>query len=304
MEAGEAALAILRKLVAEHPESFAYAIQLCLALEEIGLKGVAAAKWELAIRGFEGARQMLKLQAEKWGKMVSRAATIQESLANADYNLWCAYDSDPPRYAGPLRELTRELFEICEKLSLLQLPSWNLRIAHAQACLTQAGYRQDDGLPPDLGLLLKAEGLWEGIHREGPTHLETRRDLVIVRRAIALALEERGQIDEAVERRRRSLTTARGYPELFFELAAGYAKGAALVGRVPTKLDAGQLESRRARLTAEAIAMLRESAADGFHDARRLRTEPALEPFQSLPEVALMVLDLEFPADPFAAALR
>jgi tetratricopeptide (TPR) repeat protein len=304
MEAGEAALAILRKLVAEHPESFAYAIQLCLALEEIGLKGVAAAKWELAIRGFEGARQMLKLQAEKWGKMVSRAATIQESLANADYNLWCAYDSDPPRYAGPLRELTRELFEICEKLSLLQLPSWNLRIAHAQACLTQAGYRQDDGLPPDLGLLLKAERLWEGIHREGPTHLETRRDLVIVRRAIALALEERGQIDEAVERRRRSLTTARGYPELFFELAAGYAKGAALVGRVPTKLDAGQLESRRARLTAEAIAMLRESAADGFHDARRLRTEPALEPFQSLPEVALMVLDLEFPADPFAAALR
>ena len=193
IEAGEQALAILQKLVAEHPDNFSYAVQLSLALEEIGLKGVAAAKWELAIRSFESARQVLKQQAARWEKVVSREATIQQSLANADYNLWCAYDSDPPRYARPLRELVRELFEICEKLSILQVPSWNLRIAHAQACVAQAGYRQDDGLPLDLGLLKKAERLWEGLHREGPTHLETRRDLVFVRRAIAARSRSAGR---------------------------------------------------------------------------------------------------------------
>jgi tetratricopeptide (TPR) repeat protein len=302
MDAGQQSLAILRKLVEEHPDNFAYATQLYLALEELGLRGFAASKWELAIDNFESARLALKLQANRWGKIVSRMVSIQTSLADNDYNLFYAYDSDPPRYAGPMREISRELFEICEKLSLLQPPSWNLRIAHAQSCLNQADFQQDDGGPLDLDLLKKAEKLWEGIHREGPTHKETRRDLVIVRRRIAEALEERGQLDLARDRRRQSLETARGYPDVFFDLAIGYASGAGLVGRVPTRLDARQLEDRRARLRAEAIAMLREATADGFHDGLRLRNEPELESLRSLPEFQTMVLDLEFPPDPFASS--
>ncbi len=299
MHAGERAVAILEKLVAEHPDSPVYAAQLSLAHEEIGLKGVAAGKWELAIGAFERGRQTLKRQAERWARMVSRVATIWESLAITDYNLWCACESDPARYASQMREISRELFEVCEKLSVVAEPSWNVRIAHAQSCLTRAGYEEDDGNSLDLDLLQKAERLWEGIHREGPTYLEARRDLVIVRRRIAEALEERGRDEEARQWQVRSLTTARGYPEVWIELATGYARGAGLVGRVPTKLGSQQIEGRRAHLASEAIAMLREAAADGFRDARRVRNEPAFERLRSRMDFQTLLMDLEFPADPF-----
>jgi eukaryotic-like serine/threonine-protein kinase len=301
LEAGQQALKIFRKLAADHPDIFDYTYHLCITLDELGSKGIAAANWDLAIANLESARSTLKTQAQRWGRVVSRMAMIQESLARADYNLRIAYGSDPVRFAGPVRELSHELFEICEKLSLVQTLSWNLRIALAESCLSQAGYRQDDGLALDLDLLQKAEGLWEGIHRVSQGDVETRSAQVTVRRKIAEAHEAGGRNGEAARWRRRSIETAGGDPDLIYELAVGYARGAGLVGRVPTKLDARQLELRRARLTAEALAMLAESAAAGFHDPRRLRNEPAFETLRSLPEFRVILLDLEFPADPFAA---
>ena len=122
MEAGHEALAVFQKLVAEHADSFEYAYQLYLAQSEIGMKGAGAANWELAIRSFESARHALKVQAATWGKLVSRMARIQEALVETDYNLFFAYDSDPVQFAGPMREILRELFDVCEKLSVLQAP--------------------------------------------------------------------------------------------------------------------------------------------------------------------------------------
>jgi hypothetical protein len=46
--------------------------------------------------------------------------------------------------------------------------------------------------------------------------------------------------------------------------------------------------------------MLRESVADGFKDAKRLRDEPAFAPIRSTPEFQRIVSDVEFPRDPFA----
>ena len=80
----------------------------------------------------------------------------------------------------------------------------------------------------------------------------------------------------------------------------GYAKEAGLVGRLPTTLDARQLQSRRLRMRAEAIMMLRESVADGFHDASRLANERLFEPLKGIPEFEQIILDLGFPANPFA----
>lgn len=267
-------------------------------------RALAAGKWDLAIRSLENARSTLRDQAARSRKMVSRMATIQDLLGQSDSNLRIAYESDPVRYADRLRALSHEMFEICEKLSLIQPMSYNLRIVHAQSCLTEAEYRDEDGLGLDLDLLQKSERLWKAIFEEGPDNSSTRAALVIVRRKIAGAYEALGQNAEAASRRRESLAAARGYPDLLYELAVGHATGAGLIGRIPMKLDPQQRESRRALLTADAFAMLRAALADGFHDAVRLRKEQAFEPFRALPEFREILLDAQFPADPFAISGR
>jgi hypothetical protein len=286
--------------VEQHPEVFEYGQLLALVWEEIGLRAVDHHDSKLAIQSLENARRVHSGLTARWTKVISRTAVIKEGLARVDYNLAEAYGSDPVRNAVPLREVWREAFGICDTLSRMQPLSWNLNIVHAQSCLSVAGYEEDDGRGLDLDLLRKAEHIWEGIHRDSPTYASTRKDLVVVRRKIAEALEARGQVAEAAEQRRQSLNTVRGYPNLFYDLAVQYATDAELAGRIETKLDARQLASRRERLLGETIVMLRESVADGFRDARRLRTEPALEPLRSRPEWKMILRDIEFPANPFA----
>jgi tetratricopeptide (TPR) repeat protein len=304
MEAAQKALGILERLIAANADSFDYAQQLYLVQAEIGVKGVAAQKWDLAIRSLESARSNLKDQAGRWGKMVSRMATIQDLLGMTDFNLRIAYQSDPVRYAEQLRALAREMFEICEKLSLIQPLSYNLRIVHAQSCLTEAEYRDTEGLGLDLDLLRKSARLWTELYGPEPSDVSNRGVLVILQRKIADALEASGQAAEAASRRRESLVLAKGHPDLLYELAVGYASDAGIIARIPTKLDVKQVECRREMLIAEACAMLRAAIAEGFHDAIRARKEPAFEPLRALPEFRAVLLDLELPADPFAKSVR
>jgi hypothetical protein len=48
------------------------------------------------------------------------------------------------------------------------------------------------------------------------------------------------------------------------------------------------------------IAILRREAAEGYRDVDLMRTEAGLEPLRDRPDFQLLLLDLAFPADPFA----
>ena len=86
-----------------------------------------------------------------------------------------------------------------------------------------------------------------------------------------------------------------------YALALEYAENARLTGKLPTRLNAGQLHERRRRFVAGAVAMLRLAAADGFKDAGRVRRESTFQSILSDPEFAAVLADLEFPAQPFSA---
>ena len=190
---------------------------------------------------------------------------------------------------------------ICHKLALVQQPlSWNLRIAQALTAFALADYQAEDGLRPDLELILKAEQTWEGILGRSPTNDMARTNLVVVRRRLAAELADRGRSGEASRWRSRALETVRGNPELSYAVALHYARKAGLTGSYPTRLSEGQRAARRRWFAAGAVAMLRQALADGFHDAGELRGESLFDPLRSDPGFRTLLADLEFPAEPFA----
>ena len=74
----------------------------------------------------------------------------------------------------------------------------------------------------------------------------------------------------------------------------------ALIDRVPGKVAPRVREDRRRGIVMDIIAMLREAVADGFKDAKALGTEPTLSPLRGTREFQAILLDVEFPRDPFA----
>ena len=300
LAAGRQAESIFQTLVRDHPDHFEYAWQLSLAQEELGLHLGFAERWPETIRSREAVRRTLQDMVARHGKLVSRMARIQDRIAAADINLRLAYDSDPRKYARARRELAAEAYEICDKLSLVQPLSWNLQVAHALASFALADYQAEDGVQPDLERILKAERLWAGILHQSPTNGMAQANLVIVRRRLAEELRARGRGEEAARWERCSLDPARGNPELLYEVALNSARDAGLVGHSPTKLNDQQLDQRRRRFAAGAVALLRQAVADGFHDAARLRNESLFEPLRTDPGFRAILADLDFPVEPFA----
>ena len=201
---------------------------------------------------------------------------------------------------GPRREIVTEKYQICDKLSLVQRLSPGLRKAYATACLDMADLQQEDAEKPDLELLFKAVRLWEEIAREEPTSTDGWGMLIIAQRGLADELDARGRHDEALHWRGQSLTIARGNPDLLYQLATVYALNARMMGKWPTKLSPAQLATWRRRYEEETTAMLREAVATGFRDAKRLRDDQEFASFRSDPAFQAIILDLEFPTDPFA----
>ncbi len=301
LAAGHQAETTFQTLVRDHPDEFEYAWQLSLAQEELGLQLGFAGRWREAVPWREAVCQTLQQMGARHGNLVSRMARIQERIAAANSNLVEAYRAlDPAKYTPAIRRLTAEAHEICDKLSLVQPLPWNLRIVRALALYNLAEFQAEDGLRPDLERQFEAERLWKGLLQQAPTYPLARANLAIVRRRIAQELSARGRPDDAVPWDRGSLETVRGDPDLLYEVALIYAQDAGRVGQYPTKLDARQLRERRRRFAADAVAMLRQAVADGFHDAARFKSESLFDPIRSDPDFRATVADLEFPADPFA----
>jgi hypothetical protein len=51
--------------------------------------------------------------------------------------------------------------------------------------------------------------------------------------------------------------------------------------------------------TGRAMELLRQAVDRGFREVGTMRTEPGLDPLRDREDFRLLMLDLEFPADPF-----
>ena len=305
VEYGNQAISHFQAIVARNPDNYQYGWDLHIAHRELGDLCIDPEQGNdliAAIPYYNRSRETLKAMAVRQSKLVSRVAAIQTALAILDYNMQLAFNADLPRlFAGPRRAIISEIHEICDKLSLVQPLSADLLKIHAHTCLEMADYQSLDGERPDIALCLRAEQLWDRLYREDPRGVERPGMLVIARRNLADAFEERGQAADASRWRSRSLESARGNAELFYILAANaYAFSVTTFAQIPSTLGRDQLEKQRRHNIAEGVEMIRQAVASGFRDVDRLRNDPQLAPLRGSPEFQTLILDLQFPADAFA----
>jgi tetratricopeptide (TPR) repeat protein len=136
-----------------------------------------------------------------------------------------------------------------------------------------------------------------------PNVPDYRRGLAEVFGALGGLERRRGRLDEAA----RSLRLAREAadtitdprPGDLYTFAYVDAQSAALVGRGRAKLTLAE-ESERQSLTDRAMATLRRAVKAGFGERKQLEQDVDLDPIRSRADFQALLLDLAFPADPFA----
>jgi serine/threonine-protein kinase len=160
-----------------------------------------------------------------------------------------------------------------------------------------------------LGRPSEAEGLYdreiavrEPLFRENPTDLDQRYRLVRAIRRRGLARRDLNDFAGAAADTRRALSLCDGLRPLsgrdLFETACCHAALAGPAGRAALGVSADEAEIEAAR----AMESLVRAVAAGYRNANEIRIESALEPLRSRDDFRILILELAFPAEPFARA--
>jgi tetratricopeptide (TPR) repeat protein len=110
-----------------------------------------------------------------------------------------------------------------------------------------------------------------------------------------------GRTAEAVASLRRAVANwmrlSSRTPRDLYNLSCSHAKLADLAAEPGSGMTAaeGQAESDRA------MEWLRQAVAAGYRKLSIMRTDTDLDPLRSRPDFRLLIMDLEFPADPFGS---
>ena len=119
-------------------------------------------------------------------------------------------------------------------------------------------------------------------------------------RRLGLARLAGGDAAGAVADARRAISLYEGLPsptaEEWYEMACCHAALAAASGRERAGISAGG----GAAEADTAMTLLHKAAARGYRYADAMARESALDPLRDRPDFRLLMLDLAFPADPFA----
>jgi WD40 repeat protein len=137
--------------------------------------------------------------------------------------------------------------------------------------------------------------------KESPTATTYRSHLARSLRRRGLARGDLGDAIGAAADARRALGLYEGLPsrsgEQWFQTACCHAALSGLSGHDGAAVSAAEGEKEAAR----AIGALTRAAVLGFRDAHQWQTESALDPLRSRGDFRLLMLDVAFPAEPFAA---
>ena len=120
----------------------------------------------------------------------------------------------------------------------------------------------------------------------------------LVRRR-GLTRGELGDPAGAADDARRALGMSQGLspaPWNLFETACCHAALAGLAGRAGSGVSAAEGSEEATR----AMGWLRRAVGVGYRNANEVRIESALDPLRSRDDFRLIMMDLAFPAEPFA----
>jgi tetratricopeptide (TPR) repeat protein len=116
-----------------------------------------------------------------------------------------------------------------------------------------------------------------------------------------IAAQKLNRPAEAVSHFRQSISVMRGLkspsPTDLYDLACVQS----LLAGIAQDPRSGLTAVERRAAIADTMATLHEAVAAGWRNPTALRDDPDLAPLRSRPEFQLLIMDLEFPTQPFAA---
>jgi serine/threonine-protein kinase len=203
------------------------------------------------------------------GRLVEALAAHQATLA-IQRTLADAY----PAVTGIQRDLANSLNEIGDVFRFMNHPV--------------------EGRPSFEGAL----AILERLYQADPTVSETRAWLLQALKGLGATQYAAGQTADAVATWRRAVSIGERvrspYHEPFYYLAGCHAFLAAAAG-VP---GSGVLADDAPFEIGRGMDMLHKAIAASYRDVKWMRRDPDLDPLRRRPDFQLLLLDLEFPADP------
>ena len=184
---------------------------------------------------------------------------------------------DNPRIPGYRRSMTRCLNNIGD-------------------LLTDAGRATEA-----IQFFMRSRNILEALVEENSAVEDFRNGLAFSLSGLGRARRRAGDRTAAVADLRRAIALRERLAGLDFEARYNLACNHALLAALAAE-NGSDLGPADARAQADkAIELLKRVVADGYRNAK-MKTEPDLDPLRGRLDFQLLMLDLDFPADPFATA--
>ncbi|GAC1468569.1 MAG: hypothetical protein NVSMB9_11370 [Isosphaeraceae bacterium] len=149
----------------------------------------------------------------------------------------------------------------------------------------------------------RALAIRDRLATDHPANPSYQSDLADSLGASAVLLMSLRRSVEAVAPARRALAIREGLrassPVNLYSLACLHALLASLAGESESESDTELPEAQRRIGLDRAMKILHRAVGAGYHDVAQLRTDPALDALRSRADFRLLMMDLEFPPDPF-----
>jgi tetratricopeptide (TPR) repeat protein len=297
MAAYKAGLAIAAPLAEANPDVVENLQLLARLQNEIGIRLLVGGETDAALPAFQAARQIRQKVADEHpgnaefrqdlavtlggiGFVMRDSGRLPEALA-AQESARAILRSLADAYPGVTEfrfNLANSLIEIGDHARAL-----------GRAAQSQAAYEQGVAI---LEVLLDADPKFT---QAGIAWLQGLRGLG----AIQL---DAGRAGDAVSTLRRLVAFGEGNPSTYAETLNYLAECHALLGKAAGVPGSGLPPGEGQLELGRAMEMLRQAVAAGYRDVAWMQRDPDLDPLRPRADFQLFLLDLAFPANPFASA--
>jgi serine/threonine-protein kinase len=291
----EQAVAIQRKLAETHPDVNAYQVELSNTYQRISHLMVLMGKPAEAARADEWALAIRRRLADADPSNVQFKTDLAQSDEHFGYNLQLIGKAAEAMSAYRRAQALRQ-----------ELADANPNITELQYLLARShdhigwGYRQSGKQAEALAALERAMTIYRKL-------VDTNRSTIIMKSRMAFCLASAGGIHleagrpaEASASLRQAAAILERLPTLEpvdrYNLACVHGKLAGLATMPGSGMTAAEEQAEAER----AMHWLRQAVAAGYRNVALMRRDADIDPLRSRPDFQLLMMDLEFPDDPFA----
>ncbi len=291
----ERALAIRQKLAGAHPDVAQFQSDVGIGYDNIGVLFVQTGKPTEALNAWERALAIRQKLADAHPEVAHFQSTLANSHERIGYHQQLA-----GKPAEALSAFQREL-AILQKLADANpnVTDFQFGLSHSHQIMGWA--LEQTGKPAEaLAAFERAIATMQKLAEINPNMIRWQSELAFNLQAVGALQLKAGRTAEAAARVRRAIAIWKGLsswtPYDLYNLACSHA----VLAGVAAEPGSGMTAADGRADADEAIEFLRRAVAAGYRKLNIIRTDPDLDPLRSRQDFQLLLMDLAFPAEPFA----